>query len=105
MDVISILRKKRQDVTGFEVKVHTEQAGEHPKVFTEAVIDYLVTGHGIDEKAVLRSIELSAKRYCPAQGMLAKAFPMKLRYQLMEDKGGGETDLVVRGEWVDPGDL
>ena len=105
MDVISILRKKRQDVTGFEVKVNAERADQHPKVFTEAVIDYVVTGHNLDEKALIRAIELTATRYCPAQGMLSKAFPMRLTYQIFEDQGGdvssgdGVPSLVVRGEW------
>ncbi len=100
MDVISILRKKRQDVTDFEVKVNTEHADSHPYVFTEAEIEYLITGHNINEKAVRRSIELSATRYCPAQNMLAKAFPMRLVYHIFEDKGADEKELVVRGEFV-----
>lgn len=69
MDVVSILQKKRQDVTAFEVKVHAGQAEDHPHVFTHAVIEYSITGRGVEETAVLRSIELSATRYCPAQGM------------------------------------
>ena len=72
MDVISIMQKKRQDVTDFEVRVHTERAETHPKVFTHGTIKYIFVGHGLTEKAVQRSIELSAVRYCPAQGMLAK---------------------------------
>ena len=55
MDVISILTKKRQNVTGFEVKVHAQRAEEHPKVFTHVVIEYIVTGTGIDPAAVERS--------------------------------------------------
>jgi putative redox protein len=103
MDVISILQKKRQDLTGFEVKVHTGQADGHPRSFTGAVIDYIVVGHNINEKAVVRSIELSATRYCPAQDMLAKVFPMRLKYQIFEDKGDGDPDLVVSGEWSEAG--
>ncbi len=99
MDVISILKKKRQDVTSFEVTVHTERADEHPRVFTSAIIDYRVVGRNVDEKAVLRSIELSAKSYCPAQGMLEKVFPMRLRYQVIEDQGEGEPQLVTSGEY------
>ena len=91
MDVISILSKKRQEVTDFEVKVHTERAEKHPRVFTSAIIEYRVIGHNIDEKALRRSIELSAKTYCPAQGMLAKVFPMALRYQIFEDQEDGES--------------
>lgn len=85
MDVISILQKKRQVVTSFEVKVDTARANEHPKVFTSAVIHYVITGKNIDEAALARAIELSAVKYCPAQAMLAKAFPMELRYEIYED--------------------
>ena len=93
MDVISILKKKRQDVTGFEVTVDTDQADGHPKVFTAATIEYHVTGNDIGEKAVLRAIELSATRYCPAQSMLAKVFPMELKYFIYAEDG----DLVISG--------
>ena len=47
MDVISILQKKRQEITSFEVHVHMERAEEHPKVFTAAAIEYFVTGKGV----------------------------------------------------------
>jgi putative redox protein len=101
MDVISILTKKRQNVTAFEVQVHAQRAGDHPKVFTEAVIEYLVTGVGIDPQAVLRAIELSATRYCPAQAMLAKAFPMQLKFSVYEQALPGEAPLLVEsGEFL-----
>ena len=99
MDVISILRKKRQDVTGFEVRADAPRADEHPKVFTRATIDYLVTGHNVDEKAVVRAIELTAKNYCPAQAMLGKVIPIDLRYQIFEDEGG-EKKLVTEGIYI-----
>ncbi len=99
MDVISILRKKRQDVTGFEVKVHTNRADEHPKVFTEAVLEYNIVGRGVDVKAVERSIELSTTRYCPANHMLAKAFPIRIKYQIFEDNGEGAVILVTSSDW------
>jgi len=100
MDVISILRKKRQDVTSFEVRVHAERADEHPRVFTSAVIEYEVTGHGLQEAAVTRAIELSAVRYCPAQGMLAKLIPIRLRYAVYEGKSAEDRELVVSDEWT-----
>jgi putative redox protein len=92
MDVLSILQKKRQEVTSFEVKVDAARASEHPKVFTSAVIRYVITGKNIDEAALARAIELSAVKYCPAQTMLAKAFPMELRYEIYED--GPQSKLV-----------
>ncbi len=99
MDVISILRKKRQEVTGFEVKGHAERADRHPKVFTHITIEYHVTGKNVDEKAVVRSIELSAIRYCPAQGMLAKVVPIRLKYFIYEDTPTGPK-LVREGEYL-----
>lgn len=96
MDVISILKKKRQEVTNFEVRVDADTAEQHPKVFTKATIDYLVTGYDVDEAAVVRSIELSAQRYCPAQGMLAQVLPITLRYQIFEQTDE-EKKLVKEG--------
>ena len=102
MDVVSILRKKRQDVTDFEVQVHTERAEEHPKVFTKAVIEYFVSGHNVGETAVIRSMELSAARYCPAQAMLGKIMPIELKYHIFEDQADGERSLVKSGVYVPP---
>jgi len=84
MDVMSILKKKRQDVTAFEIRIHADQAQEHPRVFTHIKIEYLVTGHGVEPAAVERAIELSKTTYCPAQAMLAKVVMMELSYQLNE---------------------
>lgn len=91
IDVLSILKKKRQEVTDFEVQVDAPRASEHPTVFTQAQVLYLVSGHDVGEKAVLRAIELSAERYCPAQAMLGKVFPIELRYQIFEDQDGEKT--------------
>ena len=102
MDVISILQKKRQEITAFEVRVEAGRAEEHPKVFTSAAITYELTGRGIDESAVVRAIDLSATRYCPAQAMLGKAFPMELRYQIYEDEGGGKKRLVKEATYQPP---
>jgi putative redox protein len=102
MDVISILSKKRQEVTDFEVQVHAERAGEHPKVFTRATIEYFVTGHDVDESAVVRAIELSALRYCPAQAMFNHVFPIELKYHLFEDQGNGERKAVKSGTYTLP---
>jgi putative redox protein len=100
MDVISVLRKKRQEVTAFEVRVRAERAEAHPKVFTGATIEYEVTGRGVQEAAVRRSIGLSAERYCPAQAMLAKVMPIKLVYLIYEGDSEEARELVTRGEWA-----
>ena len=84
MDVISILHKKRQDVSGFRVTAEAEQADGHPRVFTAIHIHYIVEGRGIDPMAVKRAIELSETRYCPGQAMLVPAVPMTLTYEIRE---------------------
>jgi putative redox protein len=96
MDVISILKKKQQQVTAFEVTVHADRAEQHPKVFTRLVVTYLVTGRGLDEAALLRAIDLSATKYCPAQAMLGKVAPMELKYEIYEEGGG----LVKNGKFA-----
>jgi putative redox protein len=99
MDVISILTKKRQEVTGFEVKVHADQAQEHPHVFTSTVVTYLISGHDLDELSVRRAIELSSTRYCPAQSMLSKVVPMELNYEIYEEERDGKKKLIKQGTY------
>lgn len=100
MDVISILVKKRQAITGFEVRAHIERAEDHPKVFTSAVLYYEVSGRAIDEAAVRRAIELSAIRYCPAQAMFGQLMPIQLLYEIHEQAEDGTRTLVVSGEYI-----
>lgn len=80
MDVISILEKKRQKVTDFEIKLHADRAAEHPKVFTDITIEYIVKGQDIDPDAVARAVELSENRYCPGMAMLRKAANIQTKY-------------------------
>ena len=84
MDVVSILKKKRQDIVDFEVRVHTEKAEKYPKVWTKARIEYVVTGRNIDPKAIERAMDLSRETYCPAQNMLNKAVDIELDYTIIE---------------------
>lgn len=96
MDVISIVRKKQQMVDSFEVKVHADQRTEHPHSFTAIRIEYHFRGSNIDEAAVLRAIELSAVKYCPAQAMLGKVVPLEMSY-FISDQASGQ--LVKEGSW------
>lgn len=73
MDVISILRKKRQQVTGLEIKVKGEKSDAVPKVYKEIHIEYVVTGKGVEQQAVERAIALSLEKYCSVGATLAKA--------------------------------
>jgi putative redox protein len=84
MDVISILRKKRQDVTGLEVRTDGKRADDHPKVYTDITIEYIVSGRGVDPAAVERAIQLSSETYCTVEGMLKKAATITTSYRIVE---------------------
>jgi putative redox protein len=94
MDVISILEKKRQEVTAFEVKAHAELAGDHPRVFTRITIEYLLTGRNIDRASVERAVELSETRYCPAQAMLRKAAEIERKITIGDAAGRDTAGLT-----------
>ena len=85
MDVISILKKKKQDITAFDVRAHADRTPEHPKVFTHIVIEYIVSGHGIERAAVERAVELSATKYCPAHAMLGHVVPIETVITIIEE--------------------
>src|SRR5690348_170658 len=84
MDVISILRKKRQDVTGYEVHVQGIRTDAHPGVFVEINVERIVTGHNIQSAAVERAIELSETRYCGASAMLGKVARITNTYRIID---------------------
>ncbi len=100
MDVISILTKKRQQVSSFHVQVHARRAAEYPKVITHAELEYVVCGHQVDEAALRSAIKLSVEQYCPVHAMLAKAFPIDLSYSILENDGAGAQRLVKHGRYA-----
>jgi len=82
MDVISILQKKKQDVTAFEVKVTAERVETQPRVFSHIWVEYIVIGHDVELQAVERAVELSVTKYCSVQAMLGKAVPIEHKITL-----------------------
>jgi putative redox protein len=86
MDVISILRKKRQPVTGYEVEVLAERRlDQHPRIFTSMEIIHRVRGRGINPAAVAEAIELSDTRYCAVHAMLEQAVVISSRFEITEE--------------------
>lgn len=84
MDVISILRKKRQQISGLTVTVQGIRAKQHPKIYTQIEVVYRVRGNAVDPRAVERSIELSKTRYCPVIATLSKVAEVTTRYEIKE---------------------
>jgi putative redox protein len=85
MDVISILRKKKQDVTGYEINLHGERAEEHPRVYTSITVEHVIRGRGIDSNAVSRAVELSTDKYCSVLAMLNKVAKIAVTYRIEEE--------------------
>jgi putative redox protein len=105
MDVMSILQKKRQVITRYEVTVSAEQRDDQPAVFTRADVVHLVDGPAVDEASVRRAIELSATKYCSVAAMLsAGTVEIHHRYRIVGAAGVAdiEGEVMVIGPGADP---
>ncbi len=81
-DVVSILKKKRANVTDFEINITAQQTEEHPKVFKQIDLEYVIYGKDIKTKDVERAIELSTENYCGVSAMLKKAVQLNHTYRI-----------------------
>src|SRR3990172_7389906 len=82
VDVLAILKKKRQKVTGFEIKVNSDRSPEHPRRLTSISLNYIVEGKEIDPAAVERAIELSLTKYCSVHAPLTESVPIRSAYEI-----------------------
>ncbi len=85
VDVVMILKKSRQDVTGCEVEISAERASDHPKVFTKIHMHFTVRGRGVKPEIVDRAIKLSAEKYCSASIILGKSAVMTHDFEIIEE--------------------
>ena len=88
VDVVSILKKKRQQVTGLRVSAQARQADAPPRVFTHIKLTYAVSGKTLSRKAVEDAVSLSKHKYCSVSLMLEKA--VKIDYQIVYPDGEPE---------------
>ena len=95
MDVISILRKMRQDVTNYDVRLTNVRATEQPGAYTSIELLHAVRGRGVGEANVRRAIELSMTRYCPIYAMLHPAVDITERYEIVDEATGATITGVV----------
>jgi putative redox protein len=89
MDVISILRKKRQDVSAYCVEVTATVAAEIPHVYTRIAIRHVLEGNDVSDHAVRSAIELSETKYCSVWAMLEKAAHLSSTYEIMPARATG----------------
>lgn len=85
MDIMSILRKKKQDVSSFEMNVSGEMAEEHPRMIVSIHIEYTVTGRNISEEALKRAIDLSQGKYCSVGFTIGKAAKITHSYKIIQE--------------------
>lgn len=85
MDILSILRKKRQDIKAYEVRVHGDRTEEHPRIFVEITVEHIFTGHALQSEAVKRAIDLTEARYCGASAMLGKTAKLMHTFRIIEE--------------------
>jgi putative redox protein len=83
-DVVLILKRGRQQVSGCVVKIDADRAETEPKVFTRIHMHFTVSGKALNEAAVARAIQLSHEKYCSASAMLAKTAQMTTGFDIVE---------------------
>ena len=84
IDVVTTLKKMRQDLSHLETKINAERATDHPKVFTDIHIQFVVKGKGLDPKKVDKAITLSAEKYCSASIMLGEMATITHDFEVVE---------------------
>jgi putative redox protein len=105
MDVMSILVKKRQNVTRYDVDVRADEHEGNPSYFTRIDVTHVVEGPAVEEAAVRRAIELSATKYCSVAAMLsAGTVEMHHRYRIAGSGSAApiEGEVIVTGPHADP---
>ena len=84
IDIVTTLKKMRQDLSHLETKINAERATDHPKVFTDIHIQFVVKGKDLDPKKVDKAITLSAEKYCSASIMLGKTATITHDFEIIK---------------------
>lgn len=85
MDVVSILKKKKQELEGLEIIIDGKKAEEHPKRFTDVTIEFRLKGKNLSEEAVKRAVELSMEKYCSVKATLEGNTKVEFKYNIIND--------------------
>ena len=85
VDVISILRKQRQQITDYRIEVSGERREEHPRAYTRLFVKHIVRGRSVSREAVERAIELSDQKYCSVAATLRGTAEIITSYEIIED--------------------
>ena len=102
MDVIPILKKKRVNLEGFEVRLTGNACEEHPQVFTDIHIEYVFYGDAIADADVQRAIELSTTKYCSISAMLSAAVKITHSFRIEPTKNSAERGVLSAEQTILP---
>ncbi len=98
MDAVSIMSKKRVQIESYEVEAVGIKRDTHPRSFSSIVVDHIVKGTSIDDKAVTRAIELSARKYCVVGANLATGdTTINHRFRIIDENGERTCDCLTIG--------
>ncbi len=89
MDVISILHKQRQPVTGLITRIEGERAADHPRRYTRVTVTFEVHGHALSRDAVERAVALSDEKYCSVTATFREPTEVVSRIEIVDDGPGG----------------
>lgn len=84
-DVVMILERMREKVTGLDIALEGDRATEDPKVFTRVKLIYKITGRGLKPANVERAVNLSAEKYCSASAMFGKTASIEHSFEIIEE--------------------
>jgi putative redox protein len=84
MDVVDILRKKRQVLTGYEVRVSGERAEQHPRRFLSIECVHRITGRSVQRQAAEEALRLSLEKYCSVSHCLRPDLPVRHVIEILE---------------------
>lgn len=85
MDIVSILRKKKQELTGLKINVRGKKAENYPKKYTDIDMEFIIKGRNISEDAVKRAIDLSMNKYCSVKATLEGSAKISFAYRIIQE--------------------
>src|SRR5712691_9535558 len=91
VDVISILKKKRQQVTDYRVEVRGARREEHPHSYTRLDVKHIIRGHAVSEQAVARAVELSDTKYCSVAATMRGSAEIVTSYEIVEEDSNAQA--------------
>jgi putative redox protein len=83
-DMVMILRRMRKEITGYQIRLTGQRSDKPPKVYTEVMLEHVITGKGISKASVEHALELAEHKYCSASNMFSKTTTLINRYHIEE---------------------